>query len=258
MFPDASCASPVVSFQNLLGFGDKQSTVSIPRSKDFIVQTNVQRPSCNSSQTLLFEWYLYKYDVDSLGKTDIKSSSLLDTKSAEWNLQKRELVYGKYFVNFKAAFASQPLITGSVIGFFDITKSSLIAEISGGNKVTRGKGSVITLDASLSRDPDVETGDHSSMQFTWLCKKRQESFPTGSIASLPVVTASSGPGIGGCFGTGVGKLSSSDIKVTLETSAMVVGEFYDVKLILTKDDREDDFLQEIEIVSGDPPVVTIR
>ena len=161
-------------------------------------------------------------------------------------------------MDFRAAFASHPRVTGSSLGFFDITKSPLIADISGGNKVTRGKGSIIKLDGSLSRDPDVDPGDLSSMQFIWLCKKRQESFPNVSVASVPVITPSSGPGIGGCFGTGVGKLSSSDAKVDLVTIAMVVGEFYDVKLIVKKDDREDKFLQGIEIVSGDPPQLAIR
>ena len=161
-------------------------------------------------------------------------------------------------MDFRAAFANNPRMTGSSLGFFNITKSPLIADISGGNKVTRGKGSIIKLDGSLSRDPDVDPGDLSSMQFIWLCKKRQESFPNVPVASIPVITPSSGPGIGGCFGTGVGKLGSSDAKVDLGTSAMGVGEFYDVKLIVKKDDREDEFLQEIEIVSGDPPQVAIR
>lgn len=173
-------------------------------------------------------------------------------------MPKRTLEYGLYFVDFRAAFASKPLVITSTLGFFNVTKSPLIADILGGNKVTRGKGSVITLDGTASSDPDVEPGDHSSMQFTWLCKQQQESFPNGSLASIPVVTASSGPGSGGCFGTGVGKLSSNEIEVKLDTSQMVVGESYDVKLIVTKGDRADDFLQEIEIVSGNPPEVTIR
>ena len=148
----------------------------------------------------------------------------------------------------------------SALGFFNVTKSPLIADILGGNKVTRGKGSDITLDGSASSDPDVGTGDNSSMQFTWLCKKQQESFPIGPLDSVPVVSASSGPAIGngGCFGTGVGKLSSNGEIVKLDTSQMVVDEFYDVKLIVTKDDRTDDFVQEIKIVSGDPPEVTMR
>ena len=196
--------------------------------------------------------------MDRSGKVDIKSTTLLESKSTELNLQKRQLDYGRYFVDFRAAFASHPRMTGSALGFFNITKSSLIADISGGNRVTRGKGNIIKLDGSLSRDPDVDPSDPSSMQFTWLCKTRQESFPNVSVASIPVVSPSSGPGEGGCFGTGVGKLSSSEVKVDLVTSAMIVGEIYDVKLIVKKDDREDNFLQEIEIVSGNPPQITIR
>ena len=235
-----------------------QSSVAIPRSKDFIVQTLVPKPNCNSSQTLLFKWYLFKYGEDSSGKTIIGETTLLDTKSAEWNLPKRTLEYGLYFVDFRAAFASNLLVITSTLGFFNVTKSPLIADVLGGNKVTRGKGSVITLDGMASSDPDVEPGDHSSMQFTWLCKQQQESFPVGPLASIPVVTASSSPGSGGCFGTGVGKLNSSEKLVALDTSQMVVGDFYDVKLIVSKDDREDDFSQKIEIVSGNPPEVTIR
>lgn len=161
-------------------------------------------------------------------------------------------------MDFRVAIASRPLVMSSALGFFMVTKSPLIADILGGNKVTRGKGSVITLDGSASSDPDVGSGNHSSMQFTWLCKKQQERFPGGSLSSLPVVTLSSGPGSGGCFGTGVGKLNSSGKVVQLNASQMVVGESYDVKLVVTKDDREDDFLQGIEIVSGNPPEVTMR
>lgn len=139
-----------------------------------------------------------------------------------------------------------------------IANSALIADILGGNKVTRGKGSVITLDGSPSSDPDVGPGNHSSMQFTWLCKNQNESFPDGPLSSLPVVTSLSGPGKGGCFGTGVGKLKSNAKAVQLDTSQMAVGESYDVKLVVKKDDREDDFVQEIEIVSGNPPEVTMR
>ena len=173
-------------------------------------------------------------------------------------MPKRQLDYGQYFVDFRVAIASRPFVKSSALGFFVITKSQLIADILGGNKVTRGLGSVITLDGSASSDPDLGPDNHSSMQFTWLCKKQQESFPVGSLSSLPVVTLSSGPGSGGCFGTGVGKLNSSEKVVQLSTSQMLVGETYDVKLVVTKDDRSDDFVQEIKIVSGNPPEVTIR
>ena len=258
LFSDESCLPPDVSISNLPERSKRESPVAILRSKDFITQAIVGKAECNSSQTLLFAWYLFKYKVEASGNVYIEKTILLDSRSTEWTLQKRTLHYGLYFVEFRVAYASQPTVISSALGFFNVTKSKLVADILGGNKVTRGKGSLISLEGSASRDPDVESGNHSSMEFTWLCKKRQESFPNGSLASLPVVTTSSGPGNGGCFGTGVGKLSSSDIVVTLDTSRMTVGELYDVKLIVTKDDRADEFIQEIEIVNGNPPEVTMR
>ena len=253
---DESCQPPDVKILNLPR--SEKNAATILRSKDFIVQTTVGKTNCNVSQTLLFKWYLFKYSVDLSGNTIIEMTTNLDLKTAEWNVQKRQLDYGLYFVDFRAALTSHPLVFSSALGFFNVTKSPLIADILGGNKVTRGKGSDVTLDASASTDPDVGPGNYSSMEFTWLCKKRQESFPIGSLASVPVITTSSGPGNGGCFGTGVGKLSSNKMVVKLDTSQMGVDQFYDVKLVVTKDDREDDFLQEIQIVSGNPPNVIIK
>ena len=236
----------------------RESAVSISRSKDFIIQAYVGRAECNSSQALQFAWYLFKFEVRASGKVQIQETVLLDSRITEWTLQKRMLDYGQYYVDVRATYSNQPSVISSALGFFTISKSQLIADIAGGNKVTRGKGNPISLDGSASRDPDVEPGNHASMHFTWLCKKRQEHFPNGSLHSLPVINNSLGPGSGGCFGTGVGKLSSNGSIVKLDTSQMTVGEMYDVKLIVTKDNRIDDFIQEIKIVSGNPPQVTIR
>ena len=257
-----SCISPEVRLQNLPCFNNKGPAVAILRSNDFIVQGNVLNASCNSSNTLLFKWFLTSYSVNEGGETKIKEITLLDVRGTQWNLPKRVLEYGAYYVDFRAAFTSNPKMFGSTLGFFTIEKSPLRAKISGGNAVTRGKGKTITLNGLLTQDPDVEPGIITSMNFTWLCKKRNESFPNLSFP-IPVVTFTPGPGQGGgggggCFGTGVGRLSSNTAVVNLSTSAMNVGEFYDIKLIVQKDTRYGDFVQEIKIVNGTPPEVSIR
>ena len=257
---DLPCLPPKVHLQNLPSLNSKGPAVAILRSNDFIVQGNVLNANCNSSNTLLFEWFLTSYSVNQGGETKIKETILLDETGTQWNLPKRVLVYGAYYVDFRAAFTSNPKMFGSTLGFFTIEKSPLRAKISGGNTVTRGKGKTITLNGSLSQDPDVEPGNITSMNFTWLCKKRNESFPNLSVP-IPVVSLTPGlgqGGSGGCFGTGVGRLNSNTAVVNLSTSAMNVGEFYDIKLIVQKDTRYDDFVQEIKIVNGNPPEVTIR
>ena len=202
---------------------------------------------------------LYKREWDaSLGVMVDGNGTELEATYNEWHLQKRHLAYGHYRVEVKASMPGDHEGLSIDEGYFNITKSTLIATITGGSKITRGEGSVIDLDASFSRDPDLEPGDHSSMQFMWLCKNHLESFPNGSLDTIPVVTAYSGPGTGGCFGMGVGKLSSSNMTVTLETGNMVVGETYDVKLVVSKDDQEAETVQEIALVSGDPPELSLR
>lgn len=239
---------------------DAPPSVAILRSKDLIVEASTGSPYCNTKSPQ-FQWILYKLQWDSLlgfvaegNGTELVAAA----NDLEWHLHKRQLVYGVYQVIFKATMPGDPegLSTGE--GYFNITKSPLVAEIAGGSKITRGIGNAVGLDGAPSKDPDVEPGDHSLMQFVWLCKNQQETFPNSSLASLPVVTESSGPGIGGCFGTGIGRLDSNSITVTLATSKMIAGESYYVKLVVTKDDREADFVQEIEVVNGDPPEITIR
>lgn len=46
-------------------------------------------------------------------------------------------------------------------------KQDLVAVISGGAEIIRGYKENITLDATLSYDPDVVHDDHSRMNFTW-------------------------------------------------------------------------------------------
>lgn len=233
---------------------------AILRSKDFIVEASTGDPHCYTKSPQL-QWILYKLQWDNtLGFVAEGNGTQLEATAngREWHLQKRQLAYGVYRVVVEATMPGDPEGLTIDDGYFNITKSQLVAEIAGGSKITRGVGTVVSLNGASSRDPDVEPGDHSSLHFTWLCKNHQESFPIGSLASLPIVTKSSGPGNGGCFGTGIGRLDTSEATLALETSKMTIGESYDVKLVVTKGNREADFIQEIEIVSGEPPEITIR
>lgn len=182
----------------------------------------------------------------------------LATNGTELKLSKRSYNYsGLYQLLLKVQMPSNGQ-SKEARGYFKIVKSPLRAGISGGNAVTRPANTVITLDGSPSRDPDAEPGDYSSMQFTWLCKIRWESFPTGPTSGMPVVTPQSGPGDGGCFGTGVGKLDSNNVTALLDGSYMNIHWLHDVKLIVEKDDRQASIVQELKIVSGNPPEVTIQ
>ena len=235
---------------------DEQDPLSVPRSRDLVLHGVLGEPNCDTPFPTV-SWQLITYTAN---QGTLYQDKVLDlaTNGTELKLPRRAYNYSDlYQVLLKVQMPNNKL-TKEARGYFKIVKSSLRAGISGGAAVTRPMNTNITLDGSSSRDPDVDPGDHSSMQFTWLCKRPFESFPTGPTANMPIVTPQSGPGDGGCFGTGVGRLDSNNITVLLDVSNMYTFWSYDVKLIVEKDERQASTIQELNIVSGNPPEVEIQ
>ena len=122
----------------------------------------------------------------------------------------------------------------------------------------RGFNQNIELDASPSQDPDVTAGNYSGMTFTWLCKRKDEMFHMEHISSVPVIQPDGVKGRGGCFDTGIGKLNSTSRKVTVNTGYMQVDNSYTIKLFISKSGRDGFYEQLLEVVTGDPPQMSIR
>lgn len=222
-----------------------------------IVHGVIGEPNCDTSFPTV-SWQLITYSVNQ--STLYKDKELdLDTNGTELKLSKRTYDYSDlYQLLFKVKIPSNGL-SKEARGYFKIIKSPLRAGIASGTVVTRQMDTMITLDGSSSRDPDVEPGNHSSMQFTWLCKSQWETFPTGPTSDMPVVSLHSGPAYyGGCFGTGVGKLAANNVTVLLDGTYLNIGRWHNVKLIVEKDDRQASIVQDLRTVDGSPLEVTIQ
>ena len=130
-------------------------------------------------------------------------------------------------------------------------KSDLVAVISGGAEVIRGHKEKLTLNASLSYDPDVAQGDHSGMSFTWYYGEI-----IGNYSGLRTVTNESFRGVsesafnysGHAFG----------LQFIFNTTARSLGTIYVVKLVLVKDCRNSSAYQLIHLVKGNPPEISQR
>lgn len=143
--------------------------------------------------------------------------------------------------------------TGSSIKYLSIIQSPIVAQIEGGSKVTRG-AQRIKLDASPSRDLDLKVGDYTGMTFIWFCKKKSEVFPKGP---LPIIVTSAPSTNTGCFNTGIGKFSQSGRVIEIDGSLMQVGQSYTIKLEVESGVRKESFEQEMDIVNGDPPQLSV-
>ena len=133
-------------------------------------------------------------------------------------------------------------------------KIDLVAVISGGAEVTRGLHRNITLNASLSYDPDVAHANQPRMKFTWHYGKVPGipfSKQAEAKADKDFITAVHESAI-----QYYGKASGEQI--SLNTKAMSVNQTYIVKLVVTKDIRISTVYQVIHLIEGDPPEIYQR
>ena len=129
-----------------------------------------------------------------------------------------------------------------------------MAVISGGAEVTRGLLRNITLNASLSYDPEVAHGNRLGMKFTWHYGKvagNPSSKKTEAKVEKDVFTAVNESAI-----HYYGKASGEQI--SLNAKALSVNQTYIVKLVVTKDRRISTVYQVIHLIEGDPPEIYQR
>lgn len=247
------CKPPIVAITNL---GNSTSnSFKIKRSEYYTAQTSASL-RCNDSDTK-FTWNAWLLKPDSLGNYVIDAPRKeVATGTSQWTIKKLDLPIGLYLVSYQVTMVKKG-VTGIDFKYLAITQSELLAEISGGPLVKRGFNKEISLDASPSRDPDVEIGNYNGTTFTWLCKKKDEG-KFLSVDSSPVISPSGVKGKGGCFDTGIGKLEKTSRIVKINTGQMKVDTSYVVKLVVSKTGKSNaEFEQQIDVVEGDPPQLSI-
>ena len=133
-------------------------------------------------------------------------------------------------------------------------KPDLVAVISGGAEVTRGLQKNITLNASLSHDPEVAHGNQSGMKFTWhygIIIANHSSKQADAKGEKDFFTAVNESAIH-YFGKASGE------QISLNTEALSLNQTYIIKLVVTKDSRISTVYQVVHLIKGDPPEIYQR
>ena len=203
----------------------------------------------------------------SLNDSDaILNGTVVSSKTNKWTLADHHLPFAHVVY---ALFFSFTLLQGndsmtqSVYdkGYIIIRPSPLVAIISGETEITRGNKQVINLNGSESYDPHVGHGALETLTFYWLCKRSDENFPSENPLAMEIVSIPlnhSGVSRGGCFGTGIGRMESTDPVITLNASAMEnASASYVFQLMVTKDARWSSDIKTVHIVEGSPPEVSL-
>lgn len=119
-----------------------------------------------------------------------------------------------------------------------IKRAPLIVFIDGGSVRSVPWNREFTLDASKSKDP---VGDNPKLTFHWSCKIIGDS------------------GDGGCFGGGEKLTYRKGEKITkFREKILLEGRRYLFTVTATDNDLSQSYSQEIEAISGKPPLVRLR
>ena len=241
---------------------------------------NVIKINCEASDKTSFSWKICK--ADSNGKCKkYKLPGSVSVANAKLELKPRTLPYGDYCLTFKCAMVGVDGIYNSSYGCIRIVPSELEVIIDGGDSRSIGFGKHAVISSYKTRDPDVDDKENHLSDFKrcWFCAKHGSydssvlnnctelfAFPldlipknsSGNSSENGTQSFSNVTEEKGCFGYPPGRLNASTPEISFSTGMMQLRHKYDVCVLALKDTRKRFACTTIEIVEGDPPLVTIR
>ncbi|PFX34823.1 Polycystic kidney disease protein 1-like 2 [Stylophora pistillata] len=229
------CHAPNVSLSPASVSPNASSDLSFYRSRKFTILSEVKL-DCELSYKTLFLWRVYQ-----LGEED---TPLLSRNSfSELLITPHLLPVGEFLVRLNVSLIGTAVF-GVSQGYFKVKRSPLVALIAGGSKVARGLNRTIIFDASLSYDPDEKNLKFSGLKFTWLCGREPPLHINNSDEA-------------GCYYR-AGEQEAVGHELRVNSSFMIENTSYFITVLVTKDERQAQYTQEVFIVPGDPPEVQIR
>jgi len=141
----------------------RSSSTRILRSLSFTIRSQYDI-KCQDASGALPAWDVYKHD----GK-DFVLHKKVTTTTSNLLLEPLTLPYGEYKVVLTLTLQGVKGVYLSCTGFFEVTKTPLVAKILQGSAMRRPANQPITLDGSESRDPDSNERSNTTMTYEWFC-----------------------------------------------------------------------------------------
>ncbi|XP_041071570.1 polycystic kidney disease and receptor for egg jelly-related protein-like [Carcharodon carcharias] len=238
-------------------------TIEHPPPPDTIIRNTKGSPltvygnsglHCNSILSVTISWKIYEIagiKAQPNWNQSVPLQPRVRTSTATLHLPAFSLDYGFYLfvlnVTMSTSDPTLPYVNNSCHAVVKVTKSELVALIAGGSYRTVSLEDSITLDASMSADPD-SSDPHLGLNFSWYCTMKFSDYSTMTLSKNHYCH----PGHPDL------KWNSAILDTLVIPSHMLITkkDFY-FRLVIQKDTRTSYFDQTISVYFGFVPQVLI-
>ena len=279
---EAACAAKPCKYPNVTM--DAEATGNSPvNAKAYfpwkqITIKNTIKLNCEASDKTAFNWTICKVNGQDQRCMPYRVPVTVSLLTSRLAFQPRDLPYGDYCMTFTVAMVGVEGIYTSSFGCARIVPSDIEAVIDGGSTRAVGQGKVTTVTSKQTNDPDVSVNNEDDFTRCWFCAKHGSynpdllknctELPAFPLTPIPQPSEGNSSDNGtqsnstvidesGCFGYPPGRLNASTVGITFRTLMMQIGQKYDVCMQARKDTRKSVACTTIEMLEGDPPIVTI-
>ena len=267
------CNFPNVTMKsNLVGLSP-ENAVGYPKKKGFKI-SNVIALDCEATDKTEFQWQVNNMETVSKERS-VSLATSISLTAPSLDVPARGISeYGIFRLIFSVAMVNVTGVVSYSYGYIKIEASDIEAVIDQGTSRAVGQGKDTTVSSLESTDPDEVNSNPSDFQFCWFCAKKGSYNPDllenctqlDAYPIIPIPITDSGNDTNststeldedGCFGYPLGRLNTSEPKITFNTLRMTAFSDYDVCVQVSKDTRKSTACITLQITAGDPPEVAI-
>ncbi|XP_028413722.1 uncharacterized protein LOC114536576 [Dendronephthya gigantea] len=228
---------------------------------------------CETTEQTKTTWTVLKFDDDPRELTTLpiysfsKSPYHSSIFGPDLLLPGNDLPYGFYEISARVEMRGLPDVFGSDTFYIQVVQTPwLEAAVVGGSFYTAPFGLTGILNSSASSDPDFTGTD--GMNFAWYCRDVEDKeFVQSNLTSEPLVSDDDNivlpiTSFRGCFGSGRGRIDTSNSTLVLDTSNMMEMKTYEILLVVSKTHPEFGLRQAMTtiffyVTTGLPPTLTL-
>ena len=225
---------------------------AVRRDEERMFQASIKMENVNSTAQPSFAWFIRNVTLMPFAVS--KDRTLVKQNSLTWHLPSGSLTTGLKLIELEVRLANLVAVRRD-FGLIKVEEPSLVALINGGAETLVSSKRQLIFNGSDSFDPGIGTNQFIGMSFTWSCFKGRkllsQVYRGGKIVVIPSEEAIKNARY----------CSSNRISIKDEMAVAVEpthNHVYHIRLVVSKDKRQSEFLRTLYAVDQDVIRVSIR